>query len=191
MEAEAILTLGGVAHVDQRTLKAELVTLEGDVIKMSKPVSLTSKDKRGIRHSFKFYPPNQIFKIKLKGRTKKGNSFERICHTRIKPETLLVKVLFARNDYTISQGSTGYVIFTIENFGNDDVVDITSFGSLGTVERQSQAMRRVRKGRRTSFSVTFRGNPKATRGVTVTIVVSVKGRISGSKSVMSVPLLVV
>jgi hypothetical protein len=45
VEAEAILTLGGVAHVDQRTLKAELVTLEGDVIKMSKPVSLTSKDK--------------------------------------------------------------------------------------------------------------------------------------------------
>ena len=183
--------MGGVAHVDKKTLKAELITLQGDVIKTSKPVSLTSKDKQGIRHSFKFYPPNQIFKIKLKGQTKKGNPFERICHSPIKPETLLVKILFARNDYTIPQGGTGYVIFTIENFGNNDVVDITSFGSLGTVERQSRKFSRVRKGRRSSFSVRFRGNAKATKGVTVTIVVSVKGRNSGSKSVMSVPLLVV
>ena len=158
---------------------------------MSRPVSLKSKDRKGIRHSFKFYPPNQIFKIKLKGRTKKGNSFERVSHSPIKPESLLVNVMFARNDYTISQGRTGYVIFMIENVGNDEVVDITSFGSLGTVERQSRAMSRIRKGRKTPFSVTFRGNTKAERGVTVTVVVSVKGRKSGSKSVMSVPLLVV
>ena len=190
-QAEAILTLGGVDHVDLRTLRAELVTLQGDVITTSRPVSLTSKDRKGIRYSFKFYPPNQVFKIKLKGRTKKGNSFERICHSPIKPESLVVKVLFARNDYTMSQGGTGYVIFMIENFGNDEVVDMTSFGSFGTVERQSRAMNRVRKGRQTTFSVTFRGNTKAVRGVTVTIVVSVKGRRSGSKSVMSVPLLVV
>ena len=91
----------------------------------------------------------------------------------------------------MAQGNSGYVIFMIENFGNDEMVDIKAFGSLGTVERQSRKMGRVRKGRRTSFSVTFRGNSKATKGMTVTIVVSVKGRNSGSKAVMSVPLLVV
>lgn len=163
----------------------------GDVITTTRSVSFTSKDKKGIRHSFKFFPPNQVFKIKLKGRTKKGHGFERISHSPIKPETLIVKVLFARNDYTLTQGGTGYVIFTIENYGESEVVDITSFGSMGTVERQSRNEARVRKGRKTSFSVSFRGKTKATTGVTVTIVVSVKGRNSGSKAVMSVPLLVV
>ena len=191
VEAEAILTLGGVAHVDLQTLRAELISLQGDVITTSGPVSLTPKDNKGIRHSFKFHPPNQIFKIKLKGRTKMGNPFERICHSPIKPGTLLVKVLFARNDYTISQGRTGYVLFMIENFGNTEMVDIKSHASPGNVESQSRTLGRVRQGRRTSFSVSFRGNAKAIRGVTVTVVVSVKGRASGSKSVTSVPLLVV
>ncbi len=180
-----------MASVDKQTLEAELVTLEGDIITTSKPVSLTSKGLKGFRHSFKFYPPNHIFKIKLKGKTRKGNLFQRICHTPINPETLLLSVIFARNHYTVAMGRTSFVIFTVENFGNDELVDFKSFGNLATVKRQSRKVGRARKGRSASFSVSFTGNTKVTIGMTVTIVVSVKGRNSGSKSVMSVPFLVV
>ncbi|XP_046850766.1 von Willebrand factor A domain-containing protein 7-like [Xenia sp. Carnegie-2017] len=191
VQAEAILTVGGISHVNKNSLRAELVTLRGDVITTTRPTSLSAKDSKGIRHSFKFHPPNQIFKIKLKGLTKKGNSFERISHSPIKTETLIVKILFARNDFTLKQGNTCYIIFTVQNFGNNEVVDFKSLGNLGTVERQSRKFGRIRKGRKTSFAVTFRGKLKATPGMTVTVVVSVTGRSSGSVAKMSVPLLVV
>ncbi|XP_046850361.1 hemicentin-1-like isoform X1 [Xenia sp. Carnegie-2017] len=191
VQNEAILNVRGISHVNKSSLAAELVTLYGDVITSTRPTSLSAKDSKGIRHLFKFHPPNQIFKIQLKGLTKKGNSFERISKTPVKAETLIVKVLYARNDFTLKHESTTYLIFSIENFGNNEVVDFKSFGNLGTVERQSRKFGLVRKGRKTSFVVTFRGKPKATPGMTMTVVVSVTGRSSGSVAKMSVPLLVV
>ncbi|XP_046851457.1 von Willebrand factor A domain-containing protein 7-like [Xenia sp. Carnegie-2017] len=191
VQAEAILTVGGISHVNKRSLAAELVTLGGDVITSTRPTSFSAKDSKGIRYSFKFHPPNQIFKIKLKGLTKKGNSFERISKTPVKAETLIVKVLYARNDFTLKHGSTTFLIFSIENFGNNEVVDFKSFGNLGTVKSQNRKFGLARKGRETSFAVTFRGKPKATPGMTVTVVVSVTGRSSGSVAKVSVPLLVV
>ena len=71
------------------------------------------------------------------------------------------------------------------------MVDFKCFGSLIVVERQSRRMGRALRGRRASFFVTFRGKAHVTKGETVTTVVSVKGRKSGSKSVISVPFLVV
>ena len=180
-----------MAYVDQQTLEAELVTLEGDTITTKKPISLTSKSRKGIRYSFKFYPPNEIFKIKLKGKTNKGNPFQRISIKPIRHETLFVQMIFARNHGTVPKGRTSYAVFAVENVGSDEVVDFKSFGTLGTVERLSRRMGRARKGRVASFAVTFRGSAEAAKGATVTIVVSVKGRKSGSKSVIPVQFLVV
>ena len=167
------------------------MALEGDTITTNKSVSLTSRSNKGVRYSFKFHPPKEIFKIKLKGKTKKGNPFQRIGDKLIKRETLLVRIIFVRNHYTVAKGRTSYAVFTVENYGGDEVVDFKCFGSLIVVERQSRRMGRALRGRRASFFVTFRGKAHVTKGETVTTVVSVKGRKSGSKSVISVPFLVV
>ena len=179
-----------MAYVDQQTLEAELVTLEGDTVTTKKPISLTSKSKKGIRYSVKFYPPNETFKIKLKGKTKKEIPFKVSPIKPIKHKTLLVQIIYARNHNTVPKGRASYAVFAIENVGSDEVADFKSFGILGTVERLSRRMGRACKGRVASFSVTFRGSAKAAKGTTVIIVVSVKGRKSGSKSLISIPFLV-
>lgn len=190
-EARAILTLGGVEKIDKSSLQAELMALDGNLLKTGKPVSLKSEDKAGIRHSFTFTPPGQLFKIKLKGKTKKGNSFERVCHNAIKSETLLIKVLYVKNDFAIPRGGSSFVIFTIENHGNSEIVEIRVFGSMGKVERISKTSVVIRKRRQSSFSVKYTSDATAVQGVTITIVASVKGKSSGSKSTLSIPLLVV
>lgn len=83
------------------------------------------------------------------------------------------------------------MIFTIENFGDTEVVDIKAFANMGTIEKLSRKIARIRKGRRSSFSVKFRAIATATKGDTVTIVVLVKGRDSGSNAVTSVATMVV
>ena len=167
------------------------MTLEGERLKISQPVSLKSEGKNGVRQLFTFTPPGQLFKIKLKGTTKNGNPFERISHNVIKSESLLVKVLFAKNDFTVPQGASTFLLFLVENYGNNEVIDVRLFGSLGTVQRVSRNSVFVRKRRKSSFTVTFSAKATAEKGITITIVVLVKGKSSGSKSTLSVPLLVV
>ena len=80
------MTLGGVNKVDDTSLQAEFVTLEGEpLMAHSSGNTLKSEDTHGIRYLLEFPLPGEFFKIKIKGKTKDGNLFQRVCpHEPIK-----------------------------------------------------------------------------------------------------------
>ena len=184
------MTLGGIENIDATSLRVELVTIFGQVLtKETQTCSLQRKDKIGIRQSLTFVLPLVVFNIKLTGKTKKGQQFERICHNSINSESLLIKILYAKNDYTVSSGKSTFIIFTVQNLGAAETVHFEATGSLGTTSVKGRKSRRLR--RRTSFTVIITTDKNTAKGITTTVVAWAKGGKSKSKASISVPLLVV
>lgn len=161
--------------LDGTSLVVDLLRKDGKSLGTAptKPVG-----KSGAHFSSSFTPPSVPFKLVLKGQTKKGNGFERHSHSIVKPSNVLIRVLYAKEEYTVPSKGNGRVMFIVYNNGPDEMfgVDVKD-----TEKFKANLLRptiRVRQGRASFFSVSFTAKSPASPGGTDAVLVSVTGKTS-------------
>ena len=140
--------------------------------------TVTSHGTSGAHFSASFIPPSVPFKLKLRGKTEKGYSFERNSRNIVHPSHALIRVLYARNEFTIPAGKSGFVMFLVYNTGPTEVFDIKIKDRLNYVHRLLRSSITVRQGRKSFFSVSFRAPSSAKRGKGDEVLATITGRTS-------------
>ena len=140
--------------------------------------TVTPHGTSGAHFSASFTPPSEPFKLKLKGTTKKGYAFVRNSHTTVHPSHALIRVLYARNEYTIPAGGSGFVMFVVYNTGPTEIFDIKVKDRLKYVAHLRRTHITVRQGRKSFFSATFKVPSSAARGGSDEVLATITGRTS-------------
>ena len=167
--------MAGSEKVDTSSVCLELITTDGTRIS---DVTLQTRD--NIHFTASITPRSgQPFKLKLKGTTLGGNSFERISRQTIKPTTAVLRGKYASNDYTLPLGTITIVHFQLCNFGASEYFDVKVVkDKLGYVVTPNVRSRRVFKGRCTILSIRARATSPQDVEKTNTVFLIAKGRTS-------------
>ena len=183
-----ILTVTGANKINSGSLSLDLMSLDERRLDTT---TVIPQGTSGAHFSASFTAPSVPFKLKLRGTTKKGNSFERNSHSTVHPSHLLIRVLYARDDYTIPAGGRGFVMFVVHNTGPTEVFDIKVKDRLKFVAHLRRNFITVRQGRTSFFSVTFNAPSSAARGENDEVLATITGRTSGKTAGHVVKLMVV
>lgn len=183
-----ILTVAGANKINSGSLSLDLMSMYGRRLSTA---YVTPHGTSGVHFSASFTPPSEPFKLKLRGTTKKRNAFERNSHNTVHPSHSLIRVLYARNEYTIPAGGTGFVMFVVHNTGPTEIFDINIKDRLKFVARLRRNFITVRQGRTSFFSAIFRAPSSATRGENDEVLATITGRTSGKTVGHVVKLMVV
>ncbi|KXJ20080.1 Hemicentin-2 [Exaiptasia diaphana] len=187
-QSKLILTLAGYEKVQKNTTTLELISKYGEHIRN---VTL-NPDKRGMRYVAALNPPSQPFKLKIKGTTKAGNSFERVSRNVIEPKHVLLRVLRSDKDFTLRRGQMSTVTFHIFNGeARNIMIKISAKDRLGYVVPVRRNRRRVRGKKWAFFRVVFRVPSNAKIGSSDTAMVTVTYKNGARVLVKPVQLLVV
>ena len=170
-----ILTVAGANKINSKSLSLDLMSMDGRRLGTT---TVTPHGTSGAHFSASFTPPSAPFKLKLKGKTKKGFTFERNSHNTVRPSHALIRVLYARNEYTIPAGGRGFVMFVVYNTGSTETFDIKVKDRLKYVARLRRTAITVRKGRKSFFSFTFKAPSSAARGGSDEVLATITGRTS-------------
>ena len=145
----------------------------------------------GAHFSASFTPPSVPFNLKLRGTTKKGYSFERNSHSTVHPSHVLIRVLYATNDYTIPVAGSGFVMFAVHNTGPTEVFDIKVKDRLNSRVHLPRNFITVHGGSTSFFSVILNAPSSAARGESDEVLATITGRTSGKTVGHVVKLMVV
>lgn len=170
-----ILTVAGADKISKTSLSLDLMSMDERRLGTA---AVTPHGSSGAHFSATFTPPSAPFKLKLKGMTKKGYSFERNSHKTVHPSHALIRVLYARNEYTIPAGGSGFVMFVVYNTGATEIFDIKVKDRLKYVAHLRRTSITVRQGRKSFFSVTFKAPSSAPRGGSDEVLATITGRTS-------------
>ncbi|KAL9960335.1 hypothetical protein ACROYT_G033781 [Oculina patagonica] len=185
--ARVILIVTEADKLDAMSLDVDLLSKDGNSLgkASAKPVGTS-----GAHFSASFTPPLVPFRLVLKGKTKKGNKFERSSHSIVTPSNVLIRVLYAKEEYTVPAKGNGYVMFIVYNNGPSEVFDV----NVKDTEKFKASLLRptitVRKGRTSFFSVSFTAKSPATPGGTDAVLVTVTGKTSKVTAAHVVTLMV-
>ena len=188
MKAVVILTIAGVKKINDNSLSVDLMSKDG---KRLGTTTTKPHGTSGAHFSATFTPPSVPFMLKLKGKTKKGLSFERYSRNPVHPSHALIRVLYARNDYTVPARGSGFVMFVVYNTGRTERFDISVKDRLKFAAPLRRPFITARKDRRNFFSVTFKAPSSASRGTHNEVLVTITGRTSKTTVGHVVRLLVV
>lgn len=154
-------------------------------------VQLIPRGKRSAHFSASFTPPSSPFKLKLRGKTKRGYSLERSSRSIVHPSHALIRVVYARNEFTVPAGGRGFVLFVVYNTGRTERFDIKIKNTMGFVHYLRRSSIFVRQGRKNYFSVTFRAASSAKRGKGGEVLATITGQTSKKTVGQVVRLMVV
>lgn len=174
-KAVVILTVAGANKINKKSLSLDLMSMDEKRLIRAAVIPHGSS---GAHFSASFTPPSEPFKLKLRGKTKKGYSFERNSHSTVHPSHALIRVLYARNEYTIPAGGSGFVMFVVYNTGPTEIFDIKVKDRLKYVAHLRRTSITVRQGRKSFFSVTFKAPSSAPRGGSDEVLATITGRTS-------------
>ena len=122
----------------------------------------------------------------------KGNLFKRISRNIVTPKDALLRVVHARNFFTLPTGQRTYVIFEIINGKRyRETFTINARSKLGYMIPLRRSTTVVRAGYFARFSIRLRSTRRSDVGKTEFLTVSVTGKRSRAKSVQIVQLMVV
>ena len=183
-----ILTIAGVNKIDGKSLSVDWTNKDG---KRLDTTTTKPHGKSGAHFSATFTTPSVPFLLKLKGKTKKGLIFERYSRNPVHPSHVLIRVLYARNDYTVPAGGIGFVVFVVFNTGRTERFDISVKDPLKFAVPLRRHFITARKDRRNFFSVIFKAPSSAARGAHNEVLVTITGRTSKTTVGHVVSLLVV
>ena len=188
-KSHLVLTVAGADKIRANTLSLELVDS-----KTGRQISKATVKPRGTTgaHFVSSFvpPPRSTFRLVLKGKTKRGYDFRRMSRNIIKPKTALIRITYARNDFTIPRGSRSFVVFVVHNVGPTEVFDIFIEDRLGFRVRKGRRSVLVRQGAKRMLSVWFKAPPGAELGKSNSVVLSITGRKSRVRSGQIINLIV-
>lgn len=149
----------------------------GEVGKALKTATVRPVGTGGAHFSASFITPSVPFKLQLKGKTKKNYDFERNSQSTVIPSHVVVRVLYARNEFTVPKSSYEYVMFFVYNTGATEVFD---YKVKNTSKLKAQIYSRssavVFQNRLAFFAVRFTATPSAVPGAADNVLVTVTGR---------------
>ncbi|XP_068757745.1 uncharacterized protein [Montipora capricornis] len=181
--ARVVITVAGNAKINRNTLKLDLISEDGRRLTTA---TVTPRGRSGAHFSANFSCPAVPFALKLRGKTKKGYNFQRRSHNIVHPSNTLIRVIYARNDYTIPAGRSSLVTFLMHNNGPKETFDIKAKDRLKYVQHLRRSSITVRQRRTSFFSVVLKAPLSASPGKGDELLVTAKGR----KSKKTVSLLV-
>lgn len=146
---------------------------------------------KGVHFSASFIPPTVAFMLKVKGKTKTGRVFERYGRNTVYPSHALIRVQYARNEYTVPAGGSGFVMFVAYNNGRTESFAISVKDHLKFAVPLRRSTITVHKDRKRFFSVRFKAPRSATRGAQNDVLVTITGRTSKTTAGHAVRLMVV
>ena len=144
----------------------------------------------GAQFSASFSCPAVPFIMKLRGKTNRGFNFERMSHNIVHPSNTLIRVIYARNDYTIPAGRSSLVTFLMHNNGPKETFDIKAKDRLKSVQHLRRSSITVRQRRTSFFSVVLKAPLSASPGKGDELLVTAKGRTSKKTVSLLVRLMV-
>lgn len=170
-----VLIITEAEKIDVMSLVVDLLSRDGNSLGMAsaKPVGTS-----GAHFSASFTPPSVPFRLVLKGKTKKGNRFERNSHSIVNPSNVLIRVLYAKEEYTVPSKGNGYVMFIVYNNGPSEVFDVHVRNTTRFTASIVRPTITVRKGRTSFFSVSFTAKRPASPGSTDAVLVTITGKTS-------------
>ena len=68
------------------------------------------------------------FKLQLRGKTKKNFDFERSSQSTVHPSHVVVRALYARNEFTVPKSGYEFTMFFVYNTGATELFDFKSQG---------------------------------------------------------------
>ena len=170
-----IVTVAKAKKINNKDLNLDLMNQDG---KFLGTATLTLHGTSGAHFSASFIPPSVSFKLRLRGKTQKGYNFERNSHNVVHPSHALIRVLYARNEFILPAGGSGFVMFVVHNTGPTEIFDIKVKDRLKYVNHLRRTSITVRQGRQNFFSVTFRAPSSAERGKGDEVLATITGRTS-------------
>ena len=173
-----ILTVAGSNKINSRSLTLDLMSMDGRRLSTT---TVTPQGSSGAHFSASFTPPSAPFKLKLRGTTKEGNSFERKSHNTVHPSHVLIRVVWASNDYTIPTTGISWKIvsFTVHNRGPGDVFDVQVKNLKFVSPHNFPKSIPVFQGSEYFFSVEFTPPSSSARGENEVMLLTLTGRTSG------------
>ena len=188
---QVVVTVAGAEKIKPSSLKLQIVTEDATVLTER---GLTSKGSGAAHYTCTVKTPTVPFRLKLIGRTKKGSNFERSSRELIEPQTGVMRVYGATNDFTLGVGRprNESIILQIYNAGSKhETFDFTAKGNLGYPIHWVRPLVVVRP-RGTGVAVLrLRATNPADIGKTETLFITAKGRKSNMQLTLTVQLLVV
>ena len=183
-----LITVAGSEKLNTSSVRLELITTEGT--RMS-DVTLHTSD--NVHFTASITPSaGQPFKLKLRGTTRGGHTFERISRQTFKPTTAVLRVKHASNDYTLPLGRVTFVHFQLCNFGASEYFDVTVVKDrMGLIISPQISPKRIIKGHCATISVRARATRSQDVDKTDSIFLIAKGRASKVVASQGVRLFVV
>ena len=112
--AHVILIVRGAEKLRPSSLNLNILTTDGRNLHTA---SLRQVGGDGVHFSASFLTPAEAFKMQLKGKTKKNFQFERNSQSTVEPSHVVVKLMYARNQFTAPKSSYESAMFFILNSG--------------------------------------------------------------------------
>lgn len=182
-----IVTIAGSNKINKNGLNLDFMSKNGRRLGTA---AVTPRGTSSAHFTSSFTPPSVPFKLKLRGKTKAGYNFERTSRNIVHPSHALIRVLYARNEFTVPAGGRGFVVFVVHNTGPTEMFDIKVKDRLKLVRRLRRSYIIVRRDRQSFFSVTFKAPRSAVRGKGDEVLATITGRKS-KKTVGHVVMLMI
>ena len=144
----------------------------------------------GVHFSASFPTPEVPFEMQIKGNTKRNFQFERSSQITVEPRHVLVKVLYARNEFTAPKSGYEFAIFLIINSGATEEFDFKIKETVNFEVRTSAHTTMVYQNRQAVISVRFFAKRSAVPGNAEDLLVTVTGKTSGVTASEIVSLMV-
>lgn len=171
--AHVILIVRAVNKIQPASLNLDIVEEDGKVLSTASVLPVGTS---GAHFSATFSTPTVPFKLQLKGKTKKNFDFERNSQHTVTPSHVVVKVLYARNEFTVPKSGNEFTMFFAYNTGATEVFDFKVKSTSNFKAQSSRSSARIYRDRLAFFSARFTATPSAVRGAADRVLVTVTGR---------------
>ena len=186
--AHVILIVRATDKIQPASLSLNIVGEDGEVLNTTSVIPVGTS---GAHFSATFSTPSVPFKLQLQGRTKGNFNFQRNSQSTVTPRHVVVKVLYARNEFTVPISGYEFTIFFAYNTGPTEVFDFKVRSTTNFEAQSSRSSARIYRDRMAFFSVRFTATPSAVRGAADRMLVTVTGRTTRVTASYLVSLMVI
>lgn len=185
--AHVILILRGADKVQAGSLNLDILSADG---KFLNTASVRAVGAGGTHFSASFATPTVPFKMQLNGKTKKNHNFERNSQSTVNPSHVVVRVLYARNEFTVPKSRSEVIWFFIYNTGATEKFKLKVEVTSKFKAQYSTSPIRVYQDRLAFISIRFTAMPSAVPGSAEDVLVTVTGQASKVSASYIVSLMV-